>query len=229
MIRVGLVSTMARTEDIPRENRYRLAVERAGAEAVWLPWSRNPCDWTRWAEELHGFLFTGGGDMDPKYYGEAMDPRCGTPQPDRDEMELGLLREILRRNKPVLGICRGCQTMNVALGGTLLQNIPGHSDDPGRYTPSHPAKILPGTLLRSVLGTEKLLINSIHHQAIGRPATGLVINAVSPDGIPEGLERPGGPLYLAVQFHPEATAERDPRMQALFDLLVKEAKKEIHG
>lgn len=228
MVRIGLTSVKENVCEIPDDNRYYLAVRRAGAEAVWLPWSERPQDWAAWAEELDGFLFTGGGDIDPKYYGEEMDPACGAPSPARDTMEMGLIAEVRKRGKPVLGICRGCQTMNVALGGTLIQNIPqgGHSDEDGRYAPSHPAEVFFGTVLAEIIGEGAHLTNSIHHQAVNRLGEGLTISAKSPDGIVEGIERPGEPFFLAVQFHPEATAESDPKMQALFDRLAREAEKQ---
>ena len=99
----------------------------------------------------------------------------------------------------------------------------GHSDDAGRYHPSHPAVVLPGTLLGQLLGTGEILTNSVHHQALDRLGRGLRISAKSPDGIVEGIEDPSGPLFLGVQFHPEATAGENPRMQAIFDCLVRRA------
>lgn len=230
MVRIGMVSTMERIEEIPRDNRYRLAVERAGAEACWLPWSTAPEDWQAWAEKYDGFLFTGGGDMDPKYYGQAMDARCGVPNPKRDEMEMGLILKVLSIKKPILGICRGFQTINIALGGTLYQDLPlfaeGHSDDAGRDTPSHPAEIFPGTKLAEILGAGEIMTNSVHHQAVNRVGRELSISARSRDGIAEGLESPKWPFLLGVQFHPEATAGEDPRMQGIFDAFVAAARKE---
>lgn len=225
MIRIGIVSIQAEPEAIAPDNRYWKAILRAGGEPHWLPWSENPRDWAAWAVEFDGFLFPGGGDMDPKCYGQRAIPACGTPNPQRDTMELGLLRELEARGKPVLGICRGFQTMNVARGGTLLQDIPwgGHSDDAGRYRPSHPAEVLPGTLLGNLIGVGDILTNSVHHQAVDRLGRGLQISAKSPEGIVEGMEDPSGPLFLGVQFHPEATAGEDPRMQAIFDCLVRRA------
>lgn len=226
MIQIGMVSIQADPAAIPPDNRYRQAIVRAGGDPHWLPWSEAPGDWKAWAGAFDGFLFPGGGDMDPKYYGQRAIPACGTPSPQRDAMELGLLREIAALGKPVLGVCRGFQTMNVARGGTLLQDIPwgGHSDDAGRYAPSHPAEILPGTLLAELLGAGEILTNSVHHQAVDRLGRGLRISAKSPDGIVEGIEDPAGPLFLGVQFHPEATAGADPKMQAIFDCLVRRAR-----
>lgn len=226
MVQIGIVSIQEDPAAIAPDNRYWAAILRAGGEPHWLPWSESPGDWAFWAAEFDGFLFPGGGDMDPKYYGQQAIPACGTPDPRRDTTELGLLREIEARGKPILGICRGFQTMNVARGGTLLQDIPwgGHSDDAGRYSPSHPAEILPGTLLARLLGAGEILTNSVHHQAVDRLGRGLHISAKSPDGIVEGIEDTAGPLFLGVQFHPEATAGKDPKMQAIFDCLVRRAR-----
>ena len=182
-----------------------------------------------WAKHLDGFLFTGGGDADPKYYGQEMLPQCGKPNVARDEFELALLKAVLAAGKPVLGICRGEQMLNVAMGGTLIQDIPSqrpeaagenHRDNDHRRAPSHPAHITPGTHLHRLLGCEELLTNSVHHQSVDLPAPGLRICAVSPAGIVEAIEAEDSRFLLGLQWHPESLAARDEQMQRPFDALV---------
>lgn len=134
MILIGVVFTGdPRMQQVFRGN-YGKAVRRGGGVPVFLPWK--PEHAAFWAKHLDGFLFTGGGDPDPRYYGQSMRPECGTPTPARDEFELALLKAVMDTGKPVLGICRGEQILNVALGGTLIQDIPPASapKPPGRTT-----------------------------------------------------------------------------------------------
>ena len=127
--------------------------------------------------------------------------------------------------KPVLGICRGEQILNVALGGTLIQDIPSqrpeaagenHRDNEHRYAPDHPARVLPGTFLHSLMGCDELLTNSVHHQAVDTPAPGMRVCALSPAGIVEGIEAEDGRFLLGLQWHPEAVAAVEERMQRPF-------------
>lgn len=228
MILIGVVSTGPSLIKQILSGDYGKAVRRAGGVPVFLTWKKQRSAF--WAAHLDGFLFTGGGDPDPKYYGQAMLPECHTPNVARDEFELALLNAVISAGKPVLGICRGEQMLNTALGGTLIQDIPSqrpeaaaenHRDEPNRCNPNHPAYLVPGTKLRELLGCQELLTNSIHHQAVDIPAPGLRICAVSPAGIVEGIEAEDDRFLLGLQWHPEATAAKDPRMQRPFDALVE--------
>ncbi|MGM9549114.1 MAG: gamma-glutamyl-gamma-aminobutyrate hydrolase family protein [Faecousia sp.] len=228
MVPIGVVST---GDPLMRQifrGDYGKAIRRGGGIPVFLTWNRKHVAF--WAKHLDGFLFTGGGDPDPKHYGQAMLPECGAPNAARDEFELALLKAAVAAGKPVLGICRGEQMLNVALGGTLIQDIPSqrpaaaaenHRDNDHRRAPSHRAHVVPGTFLHSLLGCEELLTNSIHHQAVDVPAPGLRVCAVSPAGIVEGIEAADNRFLVGLQWHPEATAATDPRMQRPFDALVK--------
>ncbi len=228
MILIGVVFTGdPRMQQVFRSN-YGKAVRRGGGVPVFLPWK--PKHAAFWAKHLDGFLFTGGGDPDPKYYGQTRKPECGTPNPARDEFELALLKAVMYTGKPVLGICRGEQILNVALGGTLIQDIPSqrpeaagenHRDNEHRYAPDHPARVLPGTLLHSLMGCDELLTNSVHHQAVDTPAPGMRVCALSPAGIVEGIEAEDGRFLLGLQWHPEAVAAVEERMQRPFTALVK--------
>ena len=232
MVLIGVVST---GDPLLRQifrGDYGKAVRRAGGVPVFLTWNRKHVPF--WEKHLNGFLFTGGGDPDPKYYGQAMLPRCGKPNVARDEYELALLERVITAGKPVLGICRGEQILNVAMGGTLIQDIPSqhpeaaaenHRDNDHRCTPDHPARVLPGTYLHSLLGCEALLTNSIHHQAVDAPAPGMRVCALSPAGIVEGIEAVDGRFLLGLQWHPEAVAGKDERMQRPFNALVEASRK----
>ena len=139
MILIGVVSTGSSLIKQILSGDYGKAIRRAGGIPVFLTWKKRHANF--WAAHLDGFLFTGGGDPDPKYYGQSMLPECGTPNVPRDEFELALLKAAVAAGKPVLGICRGEQMLNVALGGTLIQDIPSqrpeaaaenHRDEAGR-------------------------------------------------------------------------------------------------
>jgi putative glutamine amidotransferase len=177
---------------------------------------------------LDGLVLSGGGDIEPAEYGAARDPACGRASPDRDRAELELCSEALARGIPVLGICRGLQVINVALGGTLHQHLPdlvghdGHSPDPRGYG-THKVSIAPGSRLAGLLGQSEAAVPTHHHQAVGRLADGLVAVAWTDDGVIEAAEptESGGLMSLvaAVQWHPEAGD--DP---SLFTALVAAAR-----
>jgi putative glutamine amidotransferase len=165
-------------------------------------------------DDLHlcdGLLLTGGGDVHPKFYGR--DDALGIVRDvnvERDEFEITLIRESLRARKPILGICRGCQIFNVALGGTLIPDLPGagyrtHArGESGGNT--HGVHIVPGTGLRSLLAADSGMVNTSHHQAVERPGKDLRAAATSDDGVVEGLEwkdAAGKPWIQMVQWHPE--------------------------
>ena len=221
MILIGVVFTGdPRMQQVFRSN-YGKAVRRGGGVPVFLPWK--PKHAAFWAKHLDGFLFTGGGDPDPKYYGESMRPECGTPNPARDEFELALLKAVMDTGKPILGICRGIQVLNAFLGGELYQDIKPleHVPHNDHWAKIHTVTVRRGTLLAEILKQDTVLVNSQHHQAASRVAPGLEIAALSEDGFIEALEKPDATFCLGVQWHPEWLSEADPRQQALFDAFVK--------
>lgn len=156
---------------------------------------------------LAGLLLAGGPDIDPERYGEPCAPETQDPDPARDALELALAGEALRRDLPVLAICRGLQMWNVALGGTLTQHVDGHRQD--GLADAHAVQLEPGSRLAAIMGRREYTVNSRHHQAAGRIADGLVVSARAEDGVVEALERPGARFMLAVQWHPEDRAVRD--------------------
>ena len=189
---------------------YMTGVEQAGGVPVMLPLTSDGEALRRLAQELDGFLLTGGHDVSPAVYGAPVSPLCGACCPGRDAMEGPLLRLALERDKPVLGICRGIQFLNAALGGTLYQDLPAerpsavvHHQDPPYDRPSHPVALLPGAPLEKLMETDTLPVNSCHHQGLKELAPGLAPMAVAEDGLVEAVWMPDARFVWAVQWHPE--------------------------
>lgn len=210
---------------------YVRAVERAGGLPVVLAPGR-PEDAGDLLSRLDGLLLTGGPDVDPGLYGEEPHETVTRVIPERDAFEIGLCQEALRRDRPLLAICRGHQVLNVATGGTLIQDIPSqvsgardHDPDRERWETAHEVRILPRTRLREILGAETIDVNSFHHQAVRELGQGLVVSASSTaDQVIEGIEAPGRRLALGVQWHPEAFWDRPEDFQSLFEALVKASR-----
>lgn len=181
---------------------------------------------------LDGLLLPGGGDIDPRYYGAQPHPRTGTPDDARDAAELQLARWAVNDDLPVFGICRGHQVFNVALGGTLIQDIPSQlqsslvHDMPKpapRSAIAHEVEIAGDSRLARILEATRLPVNSLHHQSIERPAASLVVTACSPDGVIEATELPDRRFALTVQWHPEDLYQNDVAMKRLFGAFVEAA------
>ena len=174
-----------------------------------------------------GLLLPGGGDMDPKFYGQERIPACGEPNLLRDAAEPLLLRAFLAADKPVLGICRGIQVLNAVLCGDLYQDIKPfeHLPHNGHWAKVHTVTVRRGTLLSRILGQDTVLVNSQHHQAVDRVAPGFTLAALSEDGIVEAIEKPDARFCLGVQWHPEWLSDADPAMQGLFDAFVNACSK----
>ncbi|MFD3804205.1 gamma-glutamyl-gamma-aminobutyrate hydrolase family protein [Streptomyces sp. NPDC058611] len=187
---------------------YYELVQAAGGAAVLLP----PDEPGRAAEVLgrvDGLVVAGGPDLDPVHYGAARDPRTGAPATVRDRWELALLDAALAAGLPLLGICRGMQALNVALGGTLVQHIDGHVAAPGVMS-RHPVRPVPGTRYAAAV-PEEAQVPTYHHQAVDRLGRGLVVSADAVDGTVEAIELPGPEHWvLGVQWHPER--DRDTRV-----------------
>ena len=154
-------------------------------------------------ETVDGFLFCGGDDIDPKYYGEEKSSLIGNICSKRDEFECELFRAAYGTGKPILGICRGLQVMNVFLGGNLHQHIDGHKQNEAKDVCTHRVTLCEGQMLHVLLGEEKINVNSFHHQIVDRLAEPLVCDAVSDDGYIEAAHAPSHKFLLGVQWHPE--------------------------
>ena len=211
-----------------REDYVRSVETAGGLPLVFAP--GKPEDAPALLDHVDGLLLTGGADVDPALYGAAPHPRLGPVFRDRDEFELALAREALGRDLPLLAICRGHQVLNVATGGTLVQDIPSevagagaHDPDVERWQTVHDVEILPGTRLREILRAERVAVNSFHHQSIRDLGRDLVLSARSADGVVEGVEMPRRRFVLGVQWHPESFWDHEPNFHPLFRALVRAA------
>ncbi|CQD21331.1 class I glutamine amidotransferase, putative [Mycobacterium europaeum] len=216
---VGLTSYLERVQtgiwDMPAgylPADYLQGIVLAGGAAVLLPpQPAEPETVGAVLAGLHGLVITGGYDLDPAAYGQQPHADTDKPSPLRDAWELALLRGALDRGLPVLGICRGAQVLNVALGGTLHQHLPdvlghdGHRAGEGVFT-RLPVRTVAGTRLAALVG-ESTDAACYHHQAIDEVGAGLVVSAWDPDGVVEALELPGDAFVLAVQWHPEQSLD----------------------
>jgi putative glutamine amidotransferase len=197
---------------------YRRAVAAAGAEPIDL------IPGTRALPEVDGLLLPGGWDVDPSFYGESRDDKVGETDPELDETELELFRQAREREIPVLGICRGQQVINVALGGSLVQHLEDHDvRAQGRRHLAHTIEVDPDSELGRAAGEHKLRVNSLHHQAIRKLASGLQQTARGEDGTVEGVESDDG-LIVAVQCHPEELTTDLPWARKLFERFVARAR-----
>lgn len=208
------------------QSKYIESLARAGAGMRWVELS-DPEQAVQDALTCDGLLLPGGGDMDPKFYGQERIPACGEPNLLRDAAEPLLLRAFLAADKPVLGICRGIQVMNAVLGGDLYQDIKPfeHLPHNSHWAKVHTVTVRRGTLLSRILGQDTVLVNSQHHQAVDRVAPGFTLAALSEDGIVEAIEKPDARFCLGVQWHPEWLSDADPAMQSLFDAFVNACSK----
>ncbi len=208
------------------------AVERAGGAVVILPVT----DAARLRDVLgmvHGVLLPGGGDVQPSLYGATPMDCTRDVNPERDAFEVSLFDDAMATGLPVLGICRGMQLMNVALGGTLFQDVSAATGQ-FHYNPaqwrerSHRVKVEPRSRLAGAVGVTELDVNSIHRQGIDRLATGLRAVAWAEDGSIEGVESDGPPVLLGVQWHPEVLEDL-PEQRGVFDAFVEEARRYAAG
>ncbi len=215
--------------------QYVESVHRAGGLAVVLPVAASDADLAQLATHLDGLLFMGGADIDPACYGEARHPACGAAKPERDRTELFLMRLAREKHLPVLAICRGCQVMNVACGGTLVQDIETelglpaarHSQVEDYAVTTHQVTVVPGSLLATVTGQAVLDVNTKHHQCVKTLGEGLVIDGRSAeDGLIEAFHDPKERFFLGVQWHPEMLSHLKSDAAALFSALVAAARED---
>lgn len=223
------------------------AILAAGGIPVILPLEASEDDLRQLVSTLDGFLFTGGPDVHPFLFGEETRAGCGSVSVKRDRMELALLKLAIEQRKPIMGICRGIQLINIGLGGTIYQDIPSqterafpiaHQQPFPHRVPSHTVKIAEDSLLADVisgkfpetaphadrpLSQTVIRVNSTHHQAVRDTAPPLTACAFAPDGIIEGVTMKDYPYLIGVQWHPEYLWEEDPAAMNLFKALVKAA------
>ena len=207
---------------------YVDAVRRAGGVPILLP--PGEVDWQRWLDVVDGVVVIGGADISPSEYGgNSEHPKLTKLDPERDRSEIELIKVFAdEKDRPILCICRGMQAFNVALGGTLHEHVPDivaddiHRGPDGGWT-MQPLEASPTSKLAQVMGSETVTTFSGHHQVVKEVADLAEVSAVAPDGLIEALEMKGHPWAIAVQWHPEKSADSDPTQQRLFDELVAAA------
>ncbi|MBS2967580.1 gamma-glutamyl-gamma-aminobutyrate hydrolase family protein [Metabacillus sp. KIGAM252] len=209
--------------------KYPEAVLRAGGIPVILPLGNDGAA-KAWMDTIDGLLLSGGEDVDPQSYGANPHPELGKVILERDETEIALVKEAEKQRTPIFAICRGIASLNVALGGTLTQDIHSqleggikHHQEGSRINATHECNVEEGSRLHRILGDTKISINSMHHQALDQVADNLKVTAKAPDGVIEAVEGTDSDWsLLAVQWHPEEMAVKYESMQRLFDAFVEE-------
>ena len=212
---------------------YVQAIIQAGGVPVLVPSSVVGNGWSALYSRLDGILFSGGGDISLDFFKGDPHPSIEGVDVDRDRVELTCLQAALSDGKPLLGICRGCQLVNVGLGGTLYTHIPDqvpgaldHSQtSPGEEVLVHEVRIEEGTRMAEVLGEPIVKVNSHHHQGLKDIGAGLRVSGYSPDGLVEAIELPDHPYGLAVQWHPERLMDQQSTAESYSRLLLKQPKK----
>lgn len=211
---------------------YHRAVERASGIPILLPVVKDEEAIKQYVTLCDGIIFSGGEDVDPQFYSKPPHAKIGFFRTERDEFEIKLFDYFSKTKKPIFGICRGIQIINVACGGTLIQDIPSliekevhlHEQTIPRPLPFHHIKLEKNSLIYGIWGYQDILVNSLHHQAIEELGQGLVITALANDGMIEAVEGKDYPYLVAVQWHPESMSEKHPEMQELFNRLVEVSK-----
>jgi putative glutamine amidotransferase len=209
---------------------YIQAIKAAGGIPLLIPLGLSEEELQVIFQHLDGVLVPGGGDIEPHFYNGRTDVTLNGVDRERDQTELFMARAAIEKRKPILGICRGIQVLNVALGGTLWEDIvslvPGASnhdmpDDLPRNYLAHKVTIKSDSVLAHTMGVTERRVNSLHHQALRDLAPDLTVTATAPDGIIEGVEVPDHPFAVGVQWHPENLVNDDPVMLSLFKGLVQ--------
>lgn len=209
---------------------YYEAIIQCGAVPVLIPVTEVKSVWVEYLDICDGIILSGGPDIDAAYFGQNNMPYAKEISPTRDSMEIFLARQALAVNKPMLGICRGIQVINIAAGGSIYQDIYAennsdtkllqHNQQGPRWFQIHTVKIIENTCLYGVFGKEKIKVNSFHHQAVSEVAPGFAINAYSEDGIIEAISNESKKFVLGVQWHPENLWRKDKIHLKLFERLV---------
>lgn len=210
---------------IKMKTTYSNAILDAGALPVMLPYTTDTCRLLEYSYMLDGLLFSGGDDVDPKHYNEEIKFDSVKVFPERDEFELALFRVFYATKKPILGICRGIQLINVALGGSLHQHIEGHRQTEGRGVFERTARLTPASRLREICnGADTVRTNSFHHQALKDVPAHVRISALAEDMTVEAIEDTEHPFLVAVQWHPELFYKNDENARKLFEAFICAAR-----
>ena len=213
-------------------NAYVLSVLGSGGVPLLIPPVSDDAVIAEMIARTDGLLISGGNDLSPLTYGEEPCKKQGGFSLERDHIDLTAIAEAYRQHKPMLGICRGIQSLNVAFGGTLYQDLAQedqftvkHYQDGAFSAPSHTVLLKKDCALFPILG-EKIVVNSFHHQAVKEIAKGFLAGAYSKDGVVEEIEKEDSLFVMGIQWHPEVmTADGDPKMKKIFDLFVEKCTK----
>lgn len=216
---------------IKMNNTYVNAVESSGGVPIVLPIIKGLGDIERYLDLVDGLILTGGGDVSPIFFGEEPLKEVDSICLSRDNMEIELFKKAYERNIPILGICRGLQVINIALGGTLYQdinvqvpNVIGHMCSYNIHQGYHTTNLLEDSILNSIFKTDKLIVNSQHHQSIKDLGKDLKISSTTIDGIVESIESTNEKWLLGTQFHPEVMIESDDKFMEIFKLFIETCK-----
>ena len=227
---IGITTDLDKKNNHMLKNAYVNAIIQAGGLPIILPVGIEE-DVGQFAELIDGLLLTGGGDIDPTLFGEEPHPLLGEVEPQRDTVELDLFKEVLALNKPILGVCRGIQVINLAFGGNMYQDIYAqnrgdflqHSQKGPRTHASHFVQVEKDSLLASITKTNQIKVNSFHHQAVKDVPKPLRIIGTASDGVIEAIESTVHNFVLGVQWHPEALGQKNDAVSLqIFDAFIQE-------
>lgn len=225
---IGILAEVADDLTTAVNNTYISAINASGGASVLLPYTTDDEAIDRFIDICDGFLFSGGADIEPERYGETPSPFCGVTRPYRDELDFKTFYKVMATDKPILAICRGLQLVNVALGGTLYQDIRTevntamfHRQTEPATSPSHEVNVTPGTPLHTLMEKTRITANSFHHQAVKKLADGCKIMATADDGIIEAIYLDGERYLRAYQWHPERLCDINEDNHRIFDDFIK--------
>lgn len=230
---IGITSSFVpNAQTISLHTSYLNAITRAGGLPFVVPAGLSPENADQILAKVDGLLFSGGADIDPQLFNQNPHPLLGEVSPERDRIELPLMRAAVEKDVPVLGVCRGAQLLNVALGGTLYQDLGRevsgsikHVQKAPMYHASHSISIMEDSKLARLLGVSEIRVNSFHHQSIKNVAPGLNVSATAPDGIVEAVESSTGKAFvMGVQWHPEAMIDKVEAFLGVFEGFLKAAR-----
>ena len=225
---IGILPNINEEGIVSIDRAYLQAIFRVGGLPVIVPYSENPEELYQYLKSVDGVLLTGGGDVAPSYYGETAHPKTQPPCVLRDKLDFACFEYAFKLKKPILAICRGMQLANVALGGTLYQDIPSqfesdllHKQTQGKFESSHIVFAKENTPLVKIARKESLSANSFHHQAIKDLADGLGVMGVAEDGMIEAVYWTGKQYFRGYQWHPERLCDVDVANENIFSEFVR--------
>ena len=226
---IGVTSRWCGSQPDALPHPYLKVLRDLGARPRLMDIDRDETELAREVLDLDGLLLTGGGDVEPSRYGEEQHPQCRGVSTRRDRAEMAVIRAAVAADKPLLAICRGIQVLNVALGGSLYQDVPSQIASPlthrtkGRDELIHRVRLEPGSQLATCLRAEEVSVNSLHHQGVKRLGQGLLAVGRSGDGLVEAVEMPGKRFVIGVQWHPEELVGAVEHARRLFECFLAAA------